>query len=224
MGRRRLSLAVLLATAALAGCGGSRSNGEQAKSASAILADARQAALAAKSVRIVGAVHNAGQTISLDLSDAQSSGGGTITLNGSKVDVIRAGKTAYIRADAGFYRSVGVGTAAGRLAGKWVKVPITTQKFAEVVSLTDLYAFLTQSLTANGKVTKGATKTIDGQKAIELKSAHGGSLYVATTGTPYPIEFTSSIAPAGTVKLRDWGSAKVPTAPPHALDIGALGK
>jgi hypothetical protein len=222
---RLLPLALLLATAALAGCGGSRSSGEGSKSASAILADARHAALAAKSVRIVGAVRNAGQVISLDLSVAQGSGGGTVMLDGSKVDVVRVGDTTYIRADAALYRRLGTGAAAGRrLAGKWVKVPTTTQNFAQLVSLTDLYAFLTQSLNTKGKVTKGAVKTVEGQEAIELRSRHGGSLYVATSGKPYPIEFTSQVAPKGTLTLSEWNSAKTPAAPPHALDIGALGK
>src|SRR5262249_56294584 len=100
MGRRLLPLTFLLAVTALAGCGGSRSSDEASKDVSAIVADARQAALAAQSVRIVGKVHNARQTISLDLSLAQNRGGGTVTLNGAKADVIRVGKTAYIRADA----------------------------------------------------------------------------------------------------------------------------
>lgn len=222
---RRLPLALLLATAALAGCGGSGSSGEASKSGSAILADARHAALAAESVRIVGAVRNAGQVISLDLSVAQRSGGGTVMLDGSKVDVVRVGHTMYIRAGANFYRRFGAAAAAAQpLAGKWVKVPTTTQNFAQIVSLTDLYAFLTQSLHTNGKVTKGAVKTVAGQEAIELRSPHGGSVYVATSGKPYPIEFTSRVAPVGTVTLSDWNSAKPPTAPSHALDIGALGK
>jgi hypothetical protein len=220
---RRLPLALLLATAALAGCGGSGAKGEAAKSGSDILADARQAALAADSVRIVGSVHNAGQTISLDLAVAQDSGGGTVTLNGSKVELVRVANTAYLRAGAAFYRRVDA-AAAGRLAGKWVKVSTTSERFASLVSLTDLYAFLTQALDTKGAVTKGAVKTVDGQQAIELKSTHGGSVYVATSGKPYPLEFTSRVAPAGTLMLSDWGSARAPTAPAHALDIGALGK
>ncbi|HZQ66203.1 MAG TPA: hypothetical protein VFA66_13360, partial [Gaiellaceae bacterium] len=122
---RRSTLALLLAVTALAGCGGSRSSadgsssGEASKSGIAILADARKAALAADSVRIVGSVHNAKQRISLDLSLAQNNGGGTLTLDGSKIDVIRVGKTAYIRASAAFYRRFGAKTAAQLPAGKW---------------------------------------------------------------------------------------------------------
>jgi hypothetical protein len=221
---RRLPLVLLLAAAALAGCGGSgsgsRSSGEASKSASAILADARQAALAAESVHLVGAVHNAKERISLDLSLTQNRGGGTVTLDGFKVEIVRVRNTAYVRAGADFYRRFDAQAAAGRLGGKWVKVETTTPNFAPLVSLTDLYAFVTQSLQARGTVTKGATKTVDGRETIELKSAHGGSVFVATSGKPYPLEFTSSVAPAGTVKLRDWNASNVPAPPAHAIALG----
>ena len=222
---RRLPLALLLLTATLAGCGGSGSSGEASKSASAILADARQAALSAGSVRISGTIHDAGQTIGLDLSVTQGGGGGTMTIRGSKVDVVRVGNTAYIRAGADFYNQVGAGSAAGQLlAGKWLKAPTTTASFRQLLLLTDLRTFVAQALKPEGTVTKGAEKTVDGQKAIALNSSKGGSLYVATSGKPYPIEFVGSGTSSGTVTLSDWGTAKAPSAPKNAIDIGALGK
>jgi hypothetical protein len=223
---RRLPLAFFLLAAALAGCGGSGSNGEAAKSASAILADARQAALAADSVRVSGTIHNAGQTIELDLRITKGDGGGTMTIRGSKVDVVRAGSTAYIRAGADFYRQVGAGAAVGRLlAGKWLKVPTSTPNFAQLIELTDLHAFVGQALKPSGTLTKGAEKTVDGQKAIELKSSQGGSLFIATSGNPYPVEFVGGGGTSsGTVTLSDWGAAKGPSPPKNAIDISALGK
>jgi hypothetical protein len=223
---RRLPLALFfLLAATIAGCGGSGSNGEASKSASAILTDARQAALAANSVRIAGTIHDAGQTIGLDLNVTKGDGGGTMTIQGSKVDVVRAGNTAYIRAGADFYRQVGAGPAAGRLlAGKWLKVPTATPNFAQLIALTDLHAFVAQALEPEGTVTKGAEKTIGGQQAIELKSSKGGSLFVATSGKPYPVEFVGGGTSSGTVTLSDWGAAKAPSAPKNAIDINALGK
>ena len=224
---RRLPLALfLLLAVTLAGCGGSGSNGEASKSASAILTDARQAALAADSVRISGSIHDSGQTIGLDLSIGRGDGGGTMTIRGSKVDVVRAGNTAYIRAGADFYRQVGAGAAVGRLlAGKWLKLPTSTPNFAGLVSLTDLHTFVAQAFKPAGTLTKGAEKTVDGQKAIELKSSKGGSLFVATSGKPYPIEFVGN-GPSGSgkVTLSDWGSANAPSAPKDSIDINALGK
>jgi len=221
---RRLPLALLLLALTLAGCGGSGSNGEASKSASAILADARQAALATDSVRVSGTIHELDQTIGLDLSIANGGGGGTMTIRGSKVDVVRAGDNAYIRGGAAFYQRLGGGAAAARLlAGKWLKVPSSNPDFSPLVELTDLHAFVTQALKPEGTVTKGAEKTVDGQKAIELKSSNGGSLFVATTGKPYPVEFVGGGSSSGTVRLSDWGSAKAPSAPKDSIDINALG-
>jgi hypothetical protein len=185
---RRLPLALLLLVAALlGGCGGSGSNGEASKSASAILADARQAALAADSVRVSGTIHDAGQTIGLDLTIAKGGGGGTMTIQGSKL-------------------------------------PASTPNFAQLIELSDLHAFVTQALKPEGAVTKGAEKTVGGQKAIELKSSKGGSLFVATSGKPYPVEFVGGGASSGTLTLSDWGAAKAPSAPKSSIDINALGK
>jgi hypothetical protein len=220
-------LPVAATAAVLAGCGGggSGSNDEASKSATAILADAKRAALAAGSARVTGTIHDAGQTIGLDLKITRRGGGGTMTLQGSKLDIIRLGKSVYIRAPSSFYEKVGAGKAAGQLLnGRWLKAPASTPDFADLASLTDMNAFVAEALKPDGTVSKGGQTTIDGQKAIELKSSKGGSLYVAATGKPYPIEFKGDGGSSGTLKLSDWGSATAPTAPKNAIDIGALGK
>jgi hypothetical protein len=209
-----------------AGCGGSSSSGEASKSASAILADARQAASAAGSVHVAGTIHEAGQTLAVDLKVTGEGGGGTMTIQGSKVDIIRTGQNVYIRAPAAFYEKVGAGKAAGQLLdGRWLKAPASTAAFRDLAQLTDLHQFVSQALKPGGTVTKGAETTIDGQKAIELKNSKGGgSLYVATTGKPYPIEFKGTGSSSGLLKLSGWGSTSAPKAPGNAIDIGALGK
>jgi hypothetical protein len=219
---------LLLAAAAVlqAGCGGSSSSSEASKSASAILADARHAAGTAGSVHVAGTIHDAGQTIGVDLEITGQGGGGTMTIQGAKVDIIRSGKNVYIRAPAAFYEKVGAGKAAGQLLdGRWLKAPAATPDFRDLAQLTDLGQFVSQALKPEGTVTKGGETTIDGQKAIELKdSKGGGSLYVAATGKPYPIEFKGSGSSSGQLKLSDWGSTSAPKAPSNAIDIGALGK
>ncbi|HEX6787603.1 MAG TPA: hypothetical protein VF091_00065 [Gaiellaceae bacterium] len=224
---RRFPLALLLLAATLAGCGGSSSSGEASKSPSAILADARQAVLDAGNVHMSGTIHSATQTLTLDLTVGNHGGGGTMTIAGSKVDIVRTGNQAYIRADATFLKQAAgkAGAAvAGQLAGKWLKVPISTSQFAPVLVYTDLYSFVPQALRSVGKLTKGAEKTIDGQKTIELRSSKGGSVFVATSGKPYPVEFDYGGASSGTITLSDWGNAKVPAAPKNALDVKSLEK
>ncbi|HZS23749.1 MAG TPA: hypothetical protein VFA30_02065 [Gaiellaceae bacterium] len=217
-------LLLAVTTAALAGCGGgSSSNGEASKSPAQILADAKQAAHDAGSVRISGTIHDSGQTIGVDLSLTSAASGGSLTLHGSKVDIVRVGRTVYIRGGAAFYKSVGAGTAGSLLAGKWLKAPTTAQDFSSLAALTQLDAFLTQVLKPSGKISKGGESTVDGQKTIQLKDGQGGSLFVATTGKPYPVELSGSSGRQGELKLTDWGAATAPTAPKHAIDISKLG-
>jgi hypothetical protein len=218
---------VLLAAAAVlqAGCGGSGSGSSEAsKSASAILADARQAARTAGSVRVAGTIHDSGQTIGLDLRITPKGGGGTMTIQGSKVDIIRSGASVYIRAPASFYEKVGAGKAAGQLLdGKWLKAPASTPDFRDLSQLTDLNQFTAQALKPEGTVEKGKEATVDGQKAIELKDSKGGSLFVATKGKPYPVEFEGSGSSGGKVTLTDWGKSVDAKAPKSAIDISQLG-
>jgi hypothetical protein len=225
---RRLTILLLaLGTMIQAGCGGSgsSSSNEAGKSAAVILADARQAARDAGSVRVAGTIHDSGQTIGLDLKIAQHGGGGTMTIQGSKVEIVRVGKSVYIRAPSSFYERVGAGKAAGQLlAGKWLKAPASTSDFRDLAQLTNINQFVSQALKPEGTVTKGGETTVAGQKAIELKSSKGGSLFVATTGKPYPIELKGVGSSSGTLKLTDWGSVSEPAAPKGAVDIGSVGK
>ncbi|MHB8506204.1 MAG: hypothetical protein ACYDEN_10910, partial [Acidimicrobiales bacterium] len=77
-------------TAAVAGCGGSTSNGEAAKSPAQILKDAEAATASASSVRITGSGTFGGRPISLDIVSAKTGGGGTMTVKGATLDVVGA--------------------------------------------------------------------------------------------------------------------------------------
>ena len=224
MTRRLLTIATAAAVVCLAACGGSSSNGEASKSASAILADARQAADDAGSVTVSGRITDSGQTIGLHLSIGRDGGSGSMTIQGSKVDIVRIGKTVYLRAPASFYTAVGAGAAAGQLLdGKWLKASAAGKDFADLAKLTEVDTFVARALKPDGTVSKGSETTVKGQKVIELKDSKGGSLYVATTGKPYPVELEGTGSQSGTLELTDWGAAVKPTAPKGAIDLAKLG-
>ena len=224
MTRRLLTILVLPAAFLLSGCGGSSSNGEAGKSAAAILADAKQAARDAGTVKVTGSVTDSGQTIGLDLRIGQNGGVGSMTIQGSKVDIVRIGKLVYLRAGAGFYEKVGAGAAAGQLLdGKWLKASAATKDFKDLAQLTEIVPFVAQALKPDGTLSKGPETTVDGQKVIELKDSRGGSLFVATTGKPYPVEFKGNGKQSGTLTLSDWGATVEPKAPAGAIDLAKLG-
>lgn len=226
---RRLSTTLLTlaaVSAAVAGCGGSSSgNGVESKSAAEIVSAAKAAADKAQSVHVSGDVKTGGASLNLDLQLVEGEGAkGKISEGGLSFELIRIGDTAYISGSGSFYERFGGKEAAKLLKDKWLKAPATTGEFATLGSLTDLRQLIDSALGEHGKLKKGSTTTIDGQKVIEVKDVtHGGSLYVATTGKPYPIEIKGGGAKSsGTVSFDKWDEEVKLKAPSESIDITKL--
>ncbi|HUB35680.1 MAG TPA: hypothetical protein VL972_02555 [Solirubrobacteraceae bacterium] len=232
--RLRLSLcalAVLLGIAAIvaiAGCGGGSSsgNGVSSKSADEILVATKAAASAASSVHVTGTLASHGTPITLDMSLAAGKGGkGKLSENGLSFELIVVDETIYIKGSPSFYDHFGGSSAAQLFQGKWLKAPADKGELASLASLANLGKILDQSLASTGSLTKGSTSTVNGQPVIELTdSTKSGSLFVATTGDPYPVQIRKHGAETGQVSFSDWNQPVDLTAPANAIDIGQLGK
>jgi hypothetical protein len=217
------ALATILAAGVVAGA---PPNGEASKSPAAIVADAKAAANSAAAVRISGSIVTGSGAITLDLVVvAPDRARGRMTEQGDSFDVVRVGKTAYIRGSRAFYTKVAGRQAATLLQGKWLSAPATTGEFASIGELTDIRAFFTGVLDSHGRLTKGAQTTVNGQKVIGLvdHSGSGGTLYVATTGKPYPMEIASPHGgKTGAVHFTAWGTTVAIAAPKNAIDLAKL--
>lgn len=229
MTRRTLSTALsaaALAGAALAGCGSSSpaSNGVEAKSASQIVSTALKAAESAPSVHVTGSVSDLGVPLKLDLEIVRGRGAkGTISEGDLMVKVIRIGGKAYINGGAQLYKRYGGSEAAKVLKGKWLEAPATSGELASLSDLTDLQKLLSAALESHGSLKKGATSTVNGQKAIAVKdTTNGGSLYVATTGRPYPIEIVKKGSEGGSFTFANWGKPVSLSAPEGAINVKRL--
>ena len=76
---------------------------------------------------------------------------------------------------------------------------------------------------AHGTLTKGSTSTLGGQPVIALNSSKGGTMYVATTGTPYPLQVSkNSGGQSGKVTFSDYNKAFTITAPANSINIDQL--
>lgn len=212
---------LVLAVAALAGCGssGPKSNGEADKSAEQILADASAAASNASYVHVAGAQ---GTKLVLDLSLAAGKGGkGRVTANGLTFDMIRIGPTAYFKGDATFWRNFGGSGAAALMGNRWLKAPADTGQLSAFTPLTDIAKLFDGVLGSHGSLTKGDETTVNGVKVIGVRDAtQGGTLYVATTGTPFPISIRN--AGKGAINFDRWDEAFVLKAPAKAVDLSTL--
>ncbi len=218
-------VAALLALVLLVGCGGAATDeGIEAKTPEQILAASQVAADAAGSVHVSGAILSGSSPITLDLSLLANSGArGQLSQNGVSVEVIRIGQTLYVKGSEAFYRSLAGPSATRLLAGRWLKASASDKGFSSLASLTDLRTLVDTTFANQGTLTKGPLTTIDGESAIAIGDrAKGGTIYVATTGLPYPIQVVGGAASAGTVTFDRWNGPVALAAPPNALEIGAL--
>ena len=230
-GSRLATLCTVLALAALAtlaGCGGSSSsgNGVTSKSANEILAATKAAASAATSVHVAGTLSSHGTPITLDMSLAAGKGGkGKLSENGLSFELIVVDETIYIKGSPAFYDHFGGSAAAQVFEGKWLKAPAGQGELASLASLANLGKILDQSLASTGTLAKGSTTTVNGQPAVELTdSTKSGSLYVATTGAPYPVQIAKHGAETGKVSFSEWNKPVQLSPPANAIDLGKLVK
>ncbi len=223
------SLALLALGLLLAGCGGSSSssgNGIESKSPTEILQATKEAASKASSVHIVGTIKTEGKPVSLDMELLAGKGGqGTISQEGFTIKLVQASGAVYINGSKQFYEHVANSAAAQLLQGKWLKAPANSGELASLAELTNLSKLIDTALASHGTLAKGHKATIEGQPAIALEdTSKGGLLYVATTGTPYPLQISRGGKENGKVTLNRWNQPVTLTAPAGAIDISTLQK
>lgn len=235
----RSFLAGTLLTVALlvAGCGGSggspagstnsSGNGEASKSGKQVLTDAVQAAKDASSFRMSGDVNTGSQQIGLDLTIVKGKGAtGSMTLKGQKVDLMIVGTNAYMKADAAFWRQFGGSsgsTIAQLVAGKWFKFPTTNPQFGALAEFANSSVLDGLASTTGTITNKGAT-TYHGENVVALDGGReNGTLYVAGTGTPYPVAIAKTGGSSGgAIVFDNWNESVTLTAPSGAIDISQL--
>jgi hypothetical protein len=214
-----LAVALVLLT----GCGSS-SNGVANKPAAQILAAARTAARTATAVRIVTNTKLlTGQPSKLDASLSKQQAHAQITFFGIGFQTIRAANTIYIKGNKSFNARMEVAQHVKVPPGQWLKG--TTATLGQIASLTNIEKELPVILSGSGKITKGKTTKINGQPAIALKltrKLYTGTLYVATTGQPYPLKLTKTGQETGQTTFTNWNDPVTVTPPAHAIDMSQL--
>jgi hypothetical protein len=223
---RRLlpALVVLVLAVASAGCGGgTKGNGEATKTANQVVADAKAAAVSAKAVHVAGAITDAGQALTLDITIVKGEGGqGTMSESGLKFDIIRVGNKAYIKGSRAFLRKFAGAAGAQLLRGKWLQGSATTGDLAALAPLTDITQLFNGALGSHGKLENAGETEFKGQKVVAIKdTTEGGTLYVASTGTPYPVAIVGG-KDQGTITFDKWNDTVSITAPKGAVDMSKL--
>jgi len=233
--RHALLAAATFAALFLVGCSGGDSPAAPATSATTAAPDNGISGLApadilSKSLAAVtsaGSVHLTGQ-VNGDTVDVLASGGDLqLTSAGpdGNLEARLIGADLYYKGDAVFYKNLFPAPQGDQLAtsraDKWVKS--STAKDPQIGNVVSLLtpANIVQVIVLAATPTTGAASQINGQPVIELKIASpagNGSLFIATTGSPVPVQVKLD-------RLKDpinisYGGGQT-IAPPTTVDITA---
>jgi hypothetical protein len=220
--RRAATVAAIALSTLAAACGSSGGNGEESKSASQILADAQAALKAATSYRLVANVSSSGSPVKVDVKvDDKNTSSGHIEEGGVVFDYISAGGKLYIKGKELFAKFNP--TAAATIGDQWVTATGNAsleQAAAGVTAFSDP-SQLADTFSTKSSLTKGSTKTVNGQQVVPI-TASDGELDIAASGTPYPVHLEG--ATVGKIDLTEFGSHFGIAAPSNALDATTLGQ
>lgn len=212
--------------AVLAGCGGddpdAGTNGVGKLSPDKIEKKARTAADRAATVHLSGSVVSKGHTYKLNMRLNQDGGTGRVTSGSRTFTLLRVGKDLYLKADADFWtrsRDDGKSTkqdehAAGKLDGKYVRVPPKDPSYQQLSGFTDKDSLLDGLLSLRGEVSTGDRSSVGETKTIRISgdSGEGGTLDVSLEDTPYPLRLRRA-GGAGELRLTEWNKKFTLTAP-----------
>lgn len=209
----------------VAGCGGgTKSNGEAKKTAQQVVTDAQQAALGAKGVHVSGSMVESGLPLTLDLTLVTGTGAtGKISQAGLEFEIVRVGDAVYVKGSDAFLERFAGKAAAQLLHGKWLKGSATSGQLAALAPLTDIAKLFKAALGSHGTVVNKGETEYNKAKVVQIDdTTQGGTLYVAATGTPYPVALVGG-KQKGSITFDKWDETVSIAAPKDAIDISKLG-
>ncbi|MER5446132.1 hypothetical protein ABT065_10905 [Streptomyces sp. NPDC002764] len=207
---------VVTGTGFLTGCSedpDAGTNGVGKLSAAQIQSRTRAAARSAQTVRLSGTVVTNGRTYTLDMRLKPDGGTGSVTSKGVAFGLLRIGEELYLKAGAGFWNHAdgdhaggGTGAAsAGKLDGKYVKVPQGDPSYKRFSGFTDKDVLLEGLLTLHGSLATDGHHEQSGTRTIRITGdkGSGGTLDVSLEGKPYPLRLQRA-GGAGTLTFSAW--------------------
>ncbi|MGA5817335.1 hypothetical protein ACPC54_05680 [Kitasatospora sp. NPDC094028] len=190
---------------------------------------AKDALASATSVKFAGAMVDADGKMEISLAmDNKGQCTGSMTMPGAgKVEIIRDGKTSYMKPDAQFWTTMGGpngAQAAELFKGRYLTGFDNDPQMAGMVSLCNLAEFSKQIVEGGDKAgaapEKGTAGTTNGVPTFSLKVTNSkgekGTIFVATQGKPYPMEILTEPAKDGQTKIdfSDYDKPLTVQAPP----------
>jgi hypothetical protein len=193
-------------------------NGIASLAPTVALSKVSAAAAGQTSVHITGTVAQGKDTLGLDVQAGLSSGQGTLHLGGGRVTLRLTNGTIYLNGDVKGLIGLGFPKAtATATANQWIGAQAAATSLSALLNFTDLVKSI---VTPNGKVVAGRTTTVNGISVYTLvdKTKNGGTLYIATTGEPLPVQVVNA-KPREKLSFSQWGAPISVTVPPKVIPV-----
>ncbi len=227
--RRTAPLGTFAAAAAcvlwLCSCGSqSSSNGIASDTPARALARVEAAAAEAATVHVAGYLHGPARPLRIDMELVRGEGGsGTLAVGNLRSQLEQVDGWIYVKPNPPLLRALVGPRAAGALAGRWLKAPAGHGPLAPLASLTELRSVLLGTLSSHGALRTVGVRSVAGRPAVVLQDlANGATLYVAATGTPYPLAIVRPGHGGGTLTFERWNQEVVLDAPANPLNVKAV--
>ena len=219
---RRLLLVLLVPLGILLAESGGGAVTGQSESANQFVKAAAQALTSARSFRMSGTLAASGGSSSVDLvlfsnNDVE----GNLTGEGNLLHVVVVNGTDYFQASAAYWQKVGHLSLnlAKSIASDWISFPNSgPDGFGSSLG----FSSLASSMKTDAGVSIVGHKKVDGHAAVGVKCTGGSVLWIAATGTPYPILEVKQGSGGGSLKFSGWNSFKWPKAPKGAIALSSL--
>jgi len=148
---------------------------------------------------------------------------GRVAVDGLDLDLVELDGLLYVKGNASFERSVLGASAPAQLRGRWLKGRADAPALAPLAPLGQMRVLIPEVLGAHGALERGGAHNIDGREAIALEDPSAdATLYVASTGAPYPLELVKAGTRAGTLAFDRWNQPVEVSAPSNPIDVREL--
>lgn len=223
-GRLWLAAALALATAlALTSCAPA-SNDVQKDAGSAILAATGRALTSARSLEIRAVSTQAGGPASITFEiEGPNQGEGTFTSSTVSFQAEELRGVDYFRSQT-LWSQVGGASLQSDLGDRWVFIAASSSTAAQ---LTQAFGELTSVRALAGAITKGAATAVRGRvdpvagtESVAVRVPPSQTIYVATTGKPYPLRWVQSAT--ASVSFSHFGDHFHLKAPRKPLNLAAI--
>jgi hypothetical protein len=193
-------------------------NGIASLSPTAALSKVSAAAAGQTSVHIIGTVAQGKDTLGLDVHAGLTTGEGELRLGGGQIALRLTNGTLYLNGDVKGLMALGFPkSSATTSANKWIGAQASATSLSALVNFSDLVKSI---VTPNGTVVAGRTTSVNGVSVYTLidKTKGGGTLYVATTGEPLPVQVVNA-KPREKLSFSQWGAPISVAVPPNVIPV-----